>query len=102
MNANVFQCYEEQTDRRQFSKTIEALEAYTKKNLKFAEDLAPLFAEEMEQPELELPTELPAEHTPVEQAIWDQELREFVKRRVFSKETWPLYTRLYLGNAVRP
>jgi hypothetical protein len=42
MNANVFQCYEEQTDRRQFSKTIEALEAYTKKNLKFAEDLAPL------------------------------------------------------------
>ena len=81
MNANVFECFEEQTDRRQFAKTREALEAYAKKTLKFAEDLAPLFADEMEEPQLELPLELDATASAVERAIWDQELREFVKRK---------------------
>ncbi|KAI2493285.1 Reverse transcriptase (RNA-dependent DNA polymerase) [Fragilaria crotonensis] len=81
MNANVFECFEEQTDRRQFAKTREALEAYVKKNLKFAEDLTPLFSEEMENPQLEMPVELDPEASIVEKAIWDQELREFVKRK---------------------
>ena len=44
MNANVFECYEEQSDRRQYSKTLEALESYVKKSLKYSEDLASLFA----------------------------------------------------------
>jgi hypothetical protein len=35
MNATVFHCYEEQSDRRQFTKTKEALDAYCmKKTLK--------------------------------------------------------------------
>ncbi|KAI2490508.1 hypothetical protein MHU86_24062 [Fragilaria crotonensis] len=56
MNGNVFECYDEQTDRRQYAKTVEALEGYAKKNLKYAEDLATLFATEMKLPTLEKPT----------------------------------------------
>ena len=81
MNGNVFECFEEQTDRRQFTKTLEALEAYVKKTLKFAEDLAQLFAEEMETPVLELPVALDDDASVVEKAIWAEELREFVKRK---------------------
>jgi hypothetical protein len=55
MNGNVFECYEEQTDRRQYAKTLEALESHAKKTLKFAKDLAPLFAETMTEPTLTLP-----------------------------------------------
>jgi hypothetical protein len=32
MNGNVFECYDEQTDRRQFAKTVEALEGYVKES----------------------------------------------------------------------
>jgi hypothetical protein len=32
---------QEQSDRRQYAKTLEALEGYVKKNLKFADDIAP-------------------------------------------------------------
>jgi hypothetical protein len=39
MNGNVFECYDEQSDRRQYAKTVEALMGYVKKNLKCAEDL---------------------------------------------------------------
>jgi hypothetical protein len=44
MNGNVFECYNEQSDRRQYAKSIEALEGYVKKNLEFSEDVAVLFA----------------------------------------------------------
>jgi hypothetical protein len=56
MNGNVFECYDEQSDRRQYAKTVEALMGYVKKNLKCAEDLKPLFATEMATPTLEKPT----------------------------------------------
>jgi len=55
MNGNVFKCYEEQTNRRQYAKTLEALEAHAKKTLKFVEDLAPLFAETMADQSLMMP-----------------------------------------------
>ena len=45
MNGNVFECHDEQTDRRQFAKTLDALQGYAKKNLKFYEDLKPLCAQ---------------------------------------------------------
>lgn len=54
MNGNVFECYEEQSDRRQYAKTLEALEAYVKKSLKYSEDLAVLFAETMAAPTIEM------------------------------------------------
>jgi hypothetical protein len=46
MNGNVFECYDEQTDRRQCTKTVEALESHNKKMCKSSEDLTPLFATE--------------------------------------------------------
>jgi hypothetical protein len=81
MNANVFQCYEEQSDRRQFIKNKEALDSYVKKNLKYNEDLASLFAEEMTLPELDMQEELPEGSTPMEMRLSEGELQEFVKRR---------------------
>jgi hypothetical protein len=57
MHGNVFECYKEQTDRRQYAKTLEALESHAKKTLKFAEDLAPLFAETMAKPTLTMPAD---------------------------------------------
>ena len=54
MNGNVFKCYNQQTDLRQYMKEIEALEGYVKKNLKYAKDLlAPLFAPKMKMQTLE-------------------------------------------------
>ena len=44
MNSHVFECHDEQHDRRQFTKTVEALGEYARKHLKFPEDLDPLFA----------------------------------------------------------
>jgi hypothetical protein len=55
MNGNVFECHEEQTDRRQYAKTLEALQGYVKKNLKFADDIAPLFATTMTEPQIVKP-----------------------------------------------
>ena len=81
MNTNVFECFEEQTEHRQFAKTREALEAYVKKNLNFAEDVSSLFSDDVEEPQLEIPTELDAGAFAVEKAIRDKELREFVKKK---------------------
>jgi hypothetical protein len=55
MNGHVFECYDEQSDRRQYAKTVEALGSHAKKTLKYAEDLAPLFAENMTAPTIDMP-----------------------------------------------
>jgi hypothetical protein len=55
MNGHVFECYDEQSDRRQFAKTIEALEGYAKKHLTFSDDLAPLSASVPSLPALSRP-----------------------------------------------
>ena len=81
MNGNVFQCFEEQSDRTQFETTLAALDAYTKKNLIFVEDLRPLFGDEIEEPKLEELEDLPQNYTETQKAIWDQELREYFKRK---------------------
>jgi hypothetical protein len=81
MNGNVFECYDEQTDRRQYAKTIEALEGYVKKGLKYAEDLAPLFAPEMKLPTLEKPTKPGEGADETDLAIWNEEVRDYAKRK---------------------
>ncbi|KAI2513612.1 hypothetical protein MHU86_752 [Fragilaria crotonensis] len=58
MNGHVFQCFEEQSDRRQYAKTIKALDGYVKKNLTYSADMAPLFASKMEMPAINLPEDL--------------------------------------------
>ena len=59
MNGNVFQCFEEQADRRQFVKTWEALGAYVSKTLTNTENLHSLFDDEdMAEPVLQKPLAL--------------------------------------------
>ena len=81
MNGHVFECYDEQTDRRQYTKTVEALMEYAKKNLKCAEDLKPLFATEMKTPTLAKPTKPGATADEVDLAIWNEEVRDHAQRK---------------------
>jgi Zinc knuckle len=81
MNGNVFECYEEQTDRRQFSKTIEALESYVKKHLKYAEDLSKLFGDPMAEPTISMPKDpTNPKPTKTEELIHLEEVKAYVKR----------------------
>ena len=81
MNGHVFQCSEEQKDRMQFKNTRDALQSYTKKTLKHAEDLAPLFALTMSAPTIGLPSE-PAGPNPTrtEELIYTEKVKQFIKR----------------------
>lgn len=81
MNGNVFQCFEEQTDCRQFAKTWEALGAYVAKSIKQNDDLAPLFEEDMRTPVLDKPEKIADNADEVDKAIWQLELNDFVKRK---------------------
>jgi hypothetical protein len=80
MGGNVFQCYEEQDDRRQYAKTIEALDAYAKKNLSYTADLAPLFATKMTAPSIERPVTIAEGADKLEEMIFAEEVKEYVKR----------------------
>ena len=80
MNGNVFECYEEQSDRRQFAKTLEALESYVKTKLAFSEDLAPLFGMEISEPTIEKPDDPGPNPTETDKLIWQEEVKEYVKR----------------------
>ena len=62
MNGNVFQLYEEQNDPMQFTKTMEALHGYAKKELKTT-DLAPLFATPPTLPTIQKPKPFPTRPT---------------------------------------
>jgi hypothetical protein len=42
MNGHVFECFDKQSDWKQFDKMVEALVEYMKKTLKYSEDLAHL------------------------------------------------------------
>lgn len=80
MNGHVFECYEEQADRRQYAKTLEALEGHVKKTMKYAEDLSTFFGDEMTAPEIERPEKPGADADEVDEAIWKEELKEHVKQ----------------------
>jgi Reverse transcriptase (RNA-dependent DNA polymerase) len=86
MEGHVFECYEEQTDRRQFRKTVDALECYAKKTMKYPEDLAPLFATSSTLPVLAKPPRpLPVPPATVaaedDLEIWKEDLRNLSKRK---------------------
>jgi hypothetical protein len=80
MNGHVFECFEEQGDRRQYAKTVEALQAYMQKTMRYSEDLKPLFAPAMLLPTVELPVNPGEKPTKLQEAIWNGELSEYVKR----------------------
>jgi hypothetical protein len=79
MNGHVFQCFEERRDPVQFTKTMEALNAYAKRNLKTT-DLASLFTTPMAQPTIELPASLGDNPTDVETLIQREEVKQYVSR----------------------
>jgi Zinc knuckle len=80
MNGNVFECYEEQDDRRQFSRTLEALEAHVKKTMKFNEDVAPLFADPMETPKIEMPVDPGTNASKTQDLIYAEKIKQYVQR----------------------
>jgi hypothetical protein len=80
MGGNVFQCYEEQDDRRQYAKTIEALDAYAKKNLSYTADLSPIFAATMTEPKIERPVAIEEGADKLDKMIFAEEAKEYVKR----------------------
>ena len=80
MNGNVFACFDELKDKRQFDKTVEALEEYAKKTLKFSADLAPLFGATITPPTLTMPADLDAAANQTQTLIWNEEVKEYVKR----------------------
>lgn len=88
MNGHVFECYDEQSDRRQFTKTVKALESHVKKTMKNPEDLASLFAPQPSLPVLTKPpkplalsgkVDNPPDEGDLE--VWKQDLRELSKRK---------------------
>jgi hypothetical protein len=88
MNSHVFECYDEQSDRGQFAKTVDALESYVKKTMKNLEDLASLFAPQQSLPVLTKPPNLVAESGKADNPpdednleVRKQELRELVSKQ---------------------
>lgn len=69
-----------QNDRRQYSKTFKVLESYAKKTLRYSEDLAPLFGEDMKEPTIAMPTEPGDEPSQQDRGHDSVEVKEYVKR----------------------
>ena len=80
MQGNVFECYDKQVDRRQYVKTMEALEIYAKKNFKFYEDVKPLFAVTITAPNIPQPEEPGAKTTEMEKIIWKEKVKGYYTR----------------------
>ena len=83
MDSIVFERYEELHNRCQCAKTMEALEAYINKNLKYSEDLAPLFANPMANPEIQEPDNIAEGATIMKRMIFAEDVKEFVRRTRF-------------------
>ena len=80
MNGHVFQTSEEQPNRVQFKKTMEALEAYAKTKLTFAEDLATLFALNMGVPDVAMPVDIGPDATVTTKMIHQERVKQWVRR----------------------
>jgi hypothetical protein len=80
MSGHVFECYEEQDDRRQYGKTVEALDAYARKTLLYAADLAPLFGTVTTTPNVARPENIADDADKLDEVIFLEEVKEYVKR----------------------
>ena len=80
MNGHDFECFHEQNDRKQFDKTLEALGEHTRKNLKFPEDLTPLFEMNIALPTLTKPADPAHGANQTQTLMWNEEVKECVKR----------------------
>ena len=77
MQGNVFECHNEQRDRRQFAKSMEHLEIYSKKKFQHFQDLAPLFAVNMSTPVVPIPAEPIDEPTEMSRIIWKEAVKSY-------------------------
>ena len=81
MNGHTFGCFDEQGDKRQYVKTMEALAQYTRKTYKFSEDFSSLFLAEPYTPKLEKPNPPPKEdRTETDDLIFREEIKQYVNR----------------------
>jgi hypothetical protein len=102
MNAHVFECYEERGDRTQFPRTLEALGEYAAKNLKYPEDLKPMFGETMITPTLTAVPDIQKIHLDENKSFGKQHLRLIPHVRMNSVATSLLSTLSFGDNVVRP
>jgi hypothetical protein len=77
MNGHVFQCFEERSDPVQFTKTMEALHAYSKRDLKTT-DLSSLFGTTPKTPVIAKPSPIDAKADELEQLILKEEVKAYV------------------------
>ena len=81
MNRHVFECFDEQGDKQQYAKSLEALNCHTKKTRKFSEDFASLFAVEASDPIIEKPSDLGANPSTTDEMIsWRELIKAYVNR----------------------
>ena len=93
MQGNVFKCYDEQVDRRQYVKTMESLEIYSKMNFKFFEGVKPLFAVTMAAPNVPLPNDPGPETTEMEKIIWKEQVKGYyIRTTMLTGNTAALFT----------
>ena len=82
MNKNVFQALTESNDRRQFTRTMEALERYINKKLKYPGDLRSLY-QSLELPVLVDPVDISATdaQNPAKLLVWSENKKTYLKRK---------------------
>jgi hypothetical protein len=85
MGAMCVECFEEQVDRRQYSKTLQALNAYSRKTMEGAADLASLFDDTPTTPKLVEPNDMSATDmlSEVKKLILQEKVKQFVQRLGF-------------------
>ena len=80
MNGHVFECFNEQGNKRQYAKTVKALGGYAKKNLQFPDDFATLFALEASYPVIEKTPDIGKKSSGIDEMIFKEIVKEYVQR----------------------
>jgi hypothetical protein len=79
MNRHTFSCFDEHGDKRQYVRTVEALEQFTKKMYKFSDDFASLYAFEPSMPQLDKPKPpLKENRDEADELIFKEEIKQYV------------------------
>ena len=81
MNGHTFGCFDEQGDKRQYVKTVEALSQYANKTYTFSEDFSSLFLAEATAPVLEKLKPPPKEgRDEIDDLIFKEQIKQYVNR----------------------
>ena len=81
MNGHIFGCFDKHSDKRAYTKTVEALDQHATKTYKFPEDFASLFTVEPSAPEIIKPRTPPKEgRDEVDDLIFKEQIKQYVAR----------------------